>query len=111
MHETSERKDAVGLLSRAPVALSLVAPLITVLIVAGGWLYTQGKTSERIDVLESRVTKLEETYIPTQVHMEKDRLRDEEFEEMKAGHEELQKRLERIETKIDSLEVAVRDKR
>ena len=53
MHETSERKDAVGLLSRAPVALSLVAPLITVLIVAGGWLSprggrTNGSTSSNI---------------------------------------------------------------
>ena len=72
---------------------------------------TQGRTNERIDVLEHRVTKLEETYIPIQVHTEKDRLRDEEFEEMKLGHDELQKRLERIETKIDSIEAAMRSKR
>ena len=96
---------------KAPAPLTLVAPLLTVLLVFGGWLYQQGVTNQRITTIEGRVSEIERTYLPVAVHDEKEKAAKAEFDKMQLGHEELQRRLDAIDKKLDGIEAALRSSR
>lgn len=75
--------------------------LVTVAMAFGGCLITAGRISARFDNLESRVETIEATYVPARVHAERDKMRDEQVGELRDQNAELNRRLTRIEEKLD----------
>lgn len=75
--------------------------LVTVAMAFGGCLLTAGRVSARFENLETRVVIIEDNYVPAKVHIERDRVRDEQINELRFQNAELSRRLGRIEEKLD----------
>jgi hypothetical protein len=93
-HVLVDRRNVVSKFDR--ILLTLIPTLVGVLVMAGGWVYNYATTQAQIHDLDKRITIVEQNYIPASVHVERDRLLAEKFEQ-------INRRLDKIDEKLDDL--------
>jgi hypothetical protein len=77
--------------------------LVTIIMIVGGGLVTAGRVSSRFDNLDARIVTIEANYVPARIHLERDRMRDEQIKEIQDHATDTKAQIQRIEDKLDRI--------